>query len=662
MQEKTVFQSQLEDTEVMNSLRRSGKLESALLDAKGTLPSSPMTESVQPSHLEAAIEDIRAGDTDVQNPNLAEAIIMLTGYPSLLIRDGDYEEPKEKVWRDRLNPNRKLIKNVIASVARVELKHHPEGMSWVGTCWLVDEDVFITNRHVALAFSQLRQNRYQIMKGVEVNADFGEEITGKQGLEVAIGSMIHVEPLESKVDLALMKFANGSLRRNFKMEPLVLNTRLAGVEYLGVVGYPARDLRNPLDAMNAYFGGKFGVKRLAPGKVMNRNFSAEAFTHNCTTLGGNSGSAVFDVASGTAIGLHYAGNAQVQNFAVKADMIADRLRKSQIQVRKLEVEPSAPAGELGVDLEARLRPEDFDDRTGYQVDFLGGGDLKVPLPALGPHLATKVAKTSSGNIEIKYRHYSAVVNKARRLAFYSAVNIDGKNLSNPIRPKRFLPDPRLSADLQTGEIMYKNNDLDRGHLTRRLDPCWGSGEEIDQGNRDSMFFPNIAPQHKNLNQKIWAELEDHVLSTVDERDARVCVFTGCIFSEDDPVQKPSGIKVPMAFFKVIASLNRPSSGRGRSAAGPKLQAQAFVISQQDLVKPGDLEIVFGRGFETFQVTIEQLERMTGLDFHGLKAADTFGMTPEAREAVREAESLEANMEKGREEHFKELTSLDDIVM
>jgi len=254
------------------------------------------------------------------------------------------------------------------------------------------------------------------------------------------------------------------------------------------------------------------------------------------------------------------------------------------------------------------------------------------------------------------------MNKARKLAFYSAVNIDGKDLSNPIRPKRFLIDPRLSNDLQTGDVMYKNNDFDRGHLTRRLDPCWGSDDEVDQGNRDSMLFPNIAPQHKDLNQKIWSELEDHVLSNVDERDARVSVFTGCIFTEDDPEHKPSGTRVPMAFFKVVASLNRPSAGRGRSSAGPKLQAQAFVISQQDLVKPGDLEIVFGRGFETFQVTIEQLERMTGLDFHALKAADTFGMTPEAREAVREAESLEANIEKGREEHFKLLTSFEDIVM
>jgi endonuclease G len=359
--------------------------------------------------------------------------------------------------------------------------------------------------------------------------------------------------------------------------------------------------------------------------------------------------------------LHFGGNAQVQNYAVKAEMIADRLRKNQVQVRKPEAEPSAQV-EAGVDVEARLRPEDFDDRTGYQANFLGSGDLTVPLPALGPHQAIKVAKTSSGDMEIKYQHYSVVMNKARRLAFYSAVNIDGKDLSNPIRPKKFLLDPRLSNDLQTGEVMYKNNDFDRGHLTRRLDPCWGKDDEVDQGNRDSMFFPNIAPQHKDLNQKIWSQLEDHVLSTVDERDVHISVFTGCVFSEDDPVQKPSGVKVPMAFFKVIASLNRPSGGRNRSSRGPKLQAQAFVISQQDLVKPEDLEIVFGRGFQTFQVTIEHLERMTGIDFHVLKSADTFGMTPEAREAVREVESLEATIDRMRNDHIKPLASLDDIVM
>jgi hypothetical protein len=54
--------------------------------------------------------------------------------------------------------------------------------------------------------------------------------------------------------------------------------------------------------------------------------------------------------------------------------------------------------------------------------------------------------------------------------------------------------------------------------------------------------------------------------------------------------------------------------------------------------------------------------MTGIDFHLLKSADTFGMTPEAREAVREVESLEATIDRMRNDHIKPLASLDDVVM
>ena len=86
------------------------------------------------------------------------------------------------------------------------------------------------------------------------------------------------------------------------------------------------------------------------------------------------------------------------------------------------------------------------------------------------------------------------------------------------------------------------------------------------------------------------------------------------------------------------------------------------MSQAHLVKPGDLEFVFGKGFETFQVTLEQLERMTGLDFHKMKASDTFGMTSEAREAFAAESTLESAIDIERNEHFKPLKSLDDIVM
>jgi endonuclease G len=582
----------------------------------------------------------------------------------MLVQNGDFDASRYGPWQERLDPYRAKIKAIIAGVGRVELKNHPSGYPWLGTCWLIDDDVLITNRHVAKLFSLMRQGSWQIMPGVEVNVDFAEELGSREALEYLIGSIIHIEDNEN-IDLALMKLARHSAGR-LGLSPVPLDTRLSQAEYIGTIGYPADDLRNnPRDAFTKYFQGQFGVKRFAPGRIMNANYRREQFTHNCTTLGGNSGSVVFNVASGGAVGLHFGGNAQVQNYAVKAASIATVLGKQNVRVRPLRDAAAAGVGDAGE--ERRARAGDFRDRNGYNPSFLGEGPLNVPMPIIGPHMVDLVARTKAGEPVINYRNFSVVLSKPRRLAIFTAVNIDGTSSRNPRRVPSFQLDPRLDADQQTGEAMYRNNDLDRGHLVRRLDPCWGDEDKSNQANVDSMYFPNISPQHKDLNQKIWNDLEDHVLGTVDDRDFRVSVFTGCLFKDTDPEQQRSHVKVPMAFWKVIVSLSRDGGrsrgrGRGRDGGSPQLQTQAFVMSQAHLVKPGDLEFVFGKGFETFQVTLEQLERMTGLDFHKMKASDTFGMTPEAREAFAAESTLESAIDIERNEHFKPLQSLDDIVM
>jgi endonuclease G len=655
---KTVFQSQMEDREAFDSLRRSGRLESAIRAAQRET-SYGFGEPAGAGDLEAAMRNLETGAADLLNPNAAEAIIMLSGYPSLLIRNGDYEEPEEQVWRNRLDGHRQAIRNVFRSVGRVELKNHPQRIPWIGTCWLVDDDVFVTNRHVAEFFAEMDRGSPRLTKDFQVYVDFNEEIDAREQAEFLIGSLLYIEPFDSPADLAFMRLASGAARQ-LGAEPLALHARLPEVEYLGVAGYPADDPRNnPRDAFHRIFKDCFGVKRFAPGRVMNPSYTDEIFTHNCTTLGGNSGSVVFDIASGAAIGLHCGGNAQLQNYAVKAGVIADRMRRTQIPVHGPEAQDRGRRGrDLGRMGEVEIHAEDFNDRDGYRADFIGSGPLSAPTPLLSPEMTARAARAGDGRLILNYRHYSVVMSRPRRLAYFCASNIDGASGRRPPRPPRFCLDPRLPDDAQTGEDMYRHNDLDRGHLVRRLDPCWGDREEAEQANRDTMFFPNIVPQHKDLNQKIWLELEDHILGMTEDAQARICVFVGCIFSENDPVQKPSGVKVPMAFWKVIASAGR-AGGRGRQA-GPKLQAQAFVMSQQKLVKPDDLEIVFGGGFETFQVTVEQLERMTGLDFQNLKEADTFQITPEQREALFGTADFESACDPMRNGRFKVLNSLDDI--
>jgi endonuclease G len=65
------------------------------------------------------------------------------------------------------------------------------------------------------------------------------------------------------------------------------------------------------------------------------------------------------------------------------------------------------------------------------------------------------------------------------------------------------------------EAVYRDNDLDRGHLVRRLDPAWGASDaEARAANDDTFHFTNASPQHREFNagQTLWAGLEDYLLS------------------------------------------------------------------------------------------------------------------------------------------------------
>jgi endonuclease G len=95
-----------------------------------------------------------------------------------------------------------------------------------------------------------------------------------------------------------------------------------------VLGYPAFDPRNPSDVQQDLFDGRYGVKRLRPGELQGGMKTASfgkivlAATHDCSTLGGNSGSAVFDLDTGEVVALHFGGRYHGQNYAVPASDLA----------------------------------------------------------------------------------------------------------------------------------------------------------------------------------------------------------------------------------------------------------------------------------------------------------------------------------------------------
>jgi endonuclease G len=303
---------------------------------------------------------------------------------------------------------------------------------------------------------------------------------------------------------------------------------------------------------------------------------------------------------------------------------------------------SAPTAttDAGVEEKIEIDP-DYTDRKGYDPGFLGDGALRVELPTLPEALVPKASinqkATSDPRYLLPYHHYSVAMNKERRLAFFTAVNIDG-NTSRRLKrePDRWSFDPRIPHEEQTGEPVYEHNKLDRGHLVRRLDPAWGDSPEIVKiANDDTFHFTNCTPQHKdfNENKQSWAGLEDYILENADNLDFKVNVFSGPVLADDDEDYR--GVKLPKQFWKVVTMVK----------TNGQLSATGYVISQQALIEqPIDekLEVAgdfqFG-GFRTFQVPVAQVEQLTGLSFGPLSSFDPLAGSPlESIQVAREIDS------------------------
>jgi endonuclease G len=248
--------------------------------------------------------------------------------------------------------------------------------------------------------------------------------------------------------------------------------------------------------------------------------------------------------------------------------------------------------------------EDYVNALGYNPEFLG---VRVDLPTLSAALSADAAPRSDGRgVVLDYTHFSLVMSRSRRMALYTAVNIDGKRRKKIARERdRWYYDPRLAREHQAGPDLYARNDLDRGHLVRREDPVWGRA--AGRANEDSFHFTNASPQHKHLNQRTWRELEDYVLNNADVHDLKVTVFTGPVFRVDDMVYRGS-YQLPAEFWKIVVICREDCT----------LSATAYLQTQKNLIE--NLEFAYG-AYRTYQVPVTRIETLTGLDFGPLRDHD-----------------------------------------
>ncbi len=305
--------AELEQQESVEELPRDGSAAVAVGRAVRELRGAVLADGAV--GLEKLSKDPDADLTEQEQFGL-EAIVLLEGRPALPVQGGDFWPPPEE-WTSLVD-QRASIRESISRVGRIDVSGHPD-LDWVGTGFLVAPDVVMTNRHVAVEFSRRDGDGWRFMSGRGARLDLLAELGNTRAVDFAVTEVVGVHD-DDDVDLALLRVEPVGPNDAALPPPL----RMAGTapgDVVGrpvyVVGYPAWDgRRNEPEPMRRIFMDVYNVKRLQPGMTTQSPTPEAVLRHDCSTLGGNSGSPVFDLTTHVVVGLHFGGRYGVGNYAV----------------------------------------------------------------------------------------------------------------------------------------------------------------------------------------------------------------------------------------------------------------------------------------------------------------------------------------------------------
>lgn len=594
----------------------------------------PVLDRIRPAGFESRAS--RGGGLE-RLGNIAglEAIVRRVGRPPLLIRNDRVQFEPVALLPQLTQANTQRVDRFVPSVGRVEFVNH--AFRWGGTGFVVDEAPggrrkVVTNRHVARLVARRGRGGEGIFLRSPIGARYGARLDMREEVESLPGDAFTLPVTavayiadDTEADVALLEIET---RDGLAPDPIPLAPRRGREgELVATIGYPAFDDRNDLAQMHRYFNDLYDVKRFSPGLIITDG-EGTVLSHDCTTLGGSSGSCLISLEQEGVVGLHFAGEFGVQNAAVSAATLKDLLSGALTAV-------AGPPPEEGERADGAHEPSELAERGGYDPLFLGEG-LAVPWPEFGDDIAADLARPSDADDErpheLRYTHFGVLFSTGRRTPRVTAVNIDGSSLRHIKRgDDRWFFDLRIDRAVQLGQGAYRDRQIDRGHLVRRQDPNWG--DDALQANDDTFHYTNAALQHSTLNQgnALWLGLENYILDSARTEGFRASVFTGPVFRDDDPELAPSNAQVPQEFWKIVV-MPRPEGG---------LHATGYLLSQGDLIREllerrSRAEAVEGfvlGAYRTFQIAIRHIEEITGLSFPVLRDADPLARTFTGEETI-----------------------------
>lgn len=613
-----------------------------------------------PAPLAAAIaqgtlESFQKGDEPLESiadTAALEAIVKRFGRPPLLVRGGVVEmEPLPKEFPADTDVLIKGAQKWLPSVGRIEFVNH--SMAWAGTGWVIDRrngaHIIATNRHVAKLVARRKADGRAVFirspagKLYGARIDFNEEVDAPEN-DAWTADVAGLEYLadDLSADVALLRVEAAGF---VLPDPLELADKEAATDDLvALIGYPAYDSRNDDGDQARYFHDLYEVKRFAPGFVMQGLTEDTLLLHDCTSLGGNSGSPLLDLRTGKVVGLHFQGKYGVNNAAVGV-MTLNKLRAGQ----QVSVGEALQGGGSEGRADGSHPADHFEGRDGFNTKFLGAAAVTA-WPGLSAALAADLATPSDDPPEpheLRYTHFGVKYSAKLKLPLMTAVNIDG---GHAVRIKRsddkWFADGRIPADIQLRDRNFAAAEIDRGHMVRREDPNWdveGDAERAAIANFDTFHYVNACAQHSTLNQgkQLWQGLENYILDSTRTHGFKACVFTGPVLRDPDSEDEEiiiDGAIAPLEFWKLVVTLD---------AEGEALHATAYLLSQGQLIrdlleKRSRRELVEGfelGAYRTFQISIADLQAATGYTFDDYLEADPLAKTQAGSEAIESGEPV-----------------------
>ncbi len=274
----------------------------------------------------AALEALRNARTPTPRQRAALERMIAILRPSVLVKDGQlgdlptytsYPAGTEARWDEF----RRGFRPFAYSVGRIDWVERFErgGDQPVGTGFLVAPQLLVTNRHV---LEKLSASTMELEEGQAV-VRFRQEydtVDGDPPVPITGVAAVH-----DTLDMALLVVAPQAGR-----PPLpIADTPASTGDAVVAVGYPCRDdQRNPVFA-DRIFENRYDVKRGAPGEVVGTG--ADALYHDCSTLGGSSGSPLLTLGDRTrVVGLHRDGPLfMYRNESVDAAALAAFVRTAR---------------------------------------------------------------------------------------------------------------------------------------------------------------------------------------------------------------------------------------------------------------------------------------------------------------------------------------------